>query len=812
MRPHRDHQASTKFVAYEPEVPIVGYNSNLSRFAQRSTDGRITALVAEGLPVWPEDGNLAGISDADLGAMHDTYLAQAAEIATTLSGEDQEAIDAVDVAVAQALPTRVAALRTEAAARLSAADEQAQLDELAALSPEDLAVVVQMAADAAAPPAPVDPPPAVDPAVADRAALAASLAGLTPQPAPPVLGDPGPAVQVATITEDGIAAAVTAGLTAAAPGMASAIVEATATVLDARPAAQPRRPMSAADLGTYRPDGREPIAPPSVRAAQGRLIHSGDVPGVGLGQEFTTVESLVSAFETRNRDIGKSAVSDDEKVVIASFSRTTDIPPERDLRDIANNQTALRRRIQEVCGPEAIGRDPWNLERELPIGRGGIIVAQDSALVASGGLSAPVEPYYPQFCVAQADSPFMESLPSFVAERGGIKLVQPASLGTLTAASQPGLFADGVTNTDTSLVSASAAFTAADVGKPVYNAGASTFIAAGTVINSVTSGTTVVLSAATTGTGTTQSFYLPARNPNNLGGPVAVVTATQDAAGPPTVVKFTYDVPIGSQIEHDVYSVYASLQFANLTARTFPEQVELNLLLANALAARVRDTAAMNYVTGWSTMLTGAKTFGTARQLLAQWEHMAAYYRNHNRMDPSAVLRLGVPAWALNAMRGDYIGSYIGGAENWGLSDDEIRSWFMDRHILPFFYWDGPSDTTQLFSSPGSGAINVNGVNNATPIAIPDYPGSGATTSFRTKLVSFMWAEGTWLGLTTGELNIGLVRDSILNTQNRFRNFEEVWETPAFVGTESLRCTHTIASDGSYGAAVSVTLGAGSGL
>ena len=744
--------------------------------------------------------------------MHDAYLAQAAQIATTLSGEDQEAIDAVDVAEAQALPTRVAALRTEAATRLAAAAEQAQLDELAALSPEDLAVVVQMAADAATPPAPVDPPEPVDPIAADRAALAAQLEGLTPPPPAPILGDPGPAVQVATITEEGVAAAVTAGLTAAAPGLASAIVDATASALDARPAAQPRRPMTAADLGTYRPSGREPVEPPTTRQSQGRLIHTGDVPALGLGQPFETMESLTTAFSRRWETIGKSGVSDDEKVVIASFDRTTDVPEERDLRNVANDQTALRRHIERVCGPDAIGRDPWNLERELPIGRGGIIVAQDSALVASGGLSAPVEPYYPQFCVAQSDAPFMEAMPSFVAERGGIKLVQPASLGTLTAATQPGLFADGVTNTDTSLVSATAAFTAADVGKPVYNAGASTFIAAGTVINSVTNGTTLVLSAATTGTGTAQSFYLPARNPNNLGGPVAVVTAAQDAAGPPTVIKFTYDVPIGSQIEHDVYSVYASLQFANLTSRTFPEQVELNLLLANSLAARVRDTAAMNYVTGWSTLFTGAKTFGTARQLLAQWEHMAAYYRNHNRMDPSAVLRLGVPAWALNAMRGDYIGTFIGGGDSWGLSDDEIRSWFMDRHILPFFYWDGPSDQTQLFSSPGSGAINTGGVNNATPIAIPDYPGSGATTSFRTKVVSFMWAEGTWLGLTTGELNIGLVRDSILNAGNRFRNFEEQWETPAFVGVESLRCVHTIASDGSYGAAVSVTLGAGSGL
>jgi hypothetical protein len=58
--------------------------------------------------------------------------------------------------------------------------------------------------------------------------------------------------------------------------------------------------------------------------------------------------------------------------------------------------------------------------------------------------------------------------------------------------------ADGVTNTDTSLVSATAAFVAGDVGSQVWGIG----IAANTHIVSVTNGTTVVLSAATTATAT----------------------------------------------------------------------------------------------------------------------------------------------------------------------------------------------------------------------------------------------------------------------------------------------------------------------
>jgi len=57
---------------------------------------------------------------------------------------------------------------------------------------------------------------------------------------------------------------------------------------------------------------------------------------------------------------------------------------------------------------------------------------------------------------------------------------------------------DGVLNTDTSLVSASAAFTNADVGRQVNGTG----ITVGTTISTVTNATTVVLSQATTATAT----------------------------------------------------------------------------------------------------------------------------------------------------------------------------------------------------------------------------------------------------------------------------------------------------------------------
>jgi hypothetical protein len=768
--------------------------SRSNRFASFGADGRITALVAEGLPDYPAD--LSTLSDEEIGLLHDAYVEEArAALADTAT---------IDVARVAELQERIPALRALAAERLEAAD--AELTELAALSPEDLALVEEYAAAVAA-----------GPTDAERAALAAALGEVLDPPAPPV--DP------ASLLADGRALDPAALAEAVAEGMARGAARAFAPIMDSaerilaaaseRPVihAAPNRRVSAAELAAFNSRGEDHVDPPSQRAPRGELVHTGDVNGWAPGHQFTEMDDLVHAFQRKFRDLGRATNLQDEKVEIASY-RAHEPSEMRDLRGLATSVDGaeLRRRIDRVVGLKAIGVDPFNLGRELPIGKGGIAVEDPSALVASGGLAAPVEPYYAQLLLAEADRPVAGAYPGFTAERGGIRLVLPASLGTLTAAVQPGYFTDGVTASDTTFTSATADFTAADLNKPIVETDGQGSIPAGTVITAVGSSSSVTLSQAAVSTLTGVAFSLPARNPNNLGQAVGVVTAAQDAAGPPSTLKYTYDVPIGTQAEHDVYSIYTSLQFANLTARTFPEQVELNIRLANALAARVADTQALNYITGWSTLLTFAKTFGTARQLLAQFDHLAAYYRNFNRMDPMMVLRLGIPAWAINAMRGDYISTFMGGGDNWGLSDDELNSWFMDRHILPFFYWDGPSDISQLFPAVGSGAINTGGVNNATPVAVPDYPGQGSSTSFRTKVVSFMWAEGTWLGLTTGELNLGLVRDSILNSQNRFRNFEEVWETPAFVGLQSLRTVHTVAADGTYGAAASITLGVGSGL
>lgn len=109
--------------------------------------------------------------------------------------------------------------------------------------------------------------------------------------------------------------------------------------------------------------------------------------------------------------------------------------------------------------------------------------------------------------------------------------------------------ADGVTNTDTALTSATAVFTPDDVGKPVSGTG----IPAATTISAYVSATAVTLSAATTATATgvtitigvalASAAYTASMKPFTfIGGSVTASSVTVGGAAPSAVKKATLKV------------------------------------------------------------------------------------------------------------------------------------------------------------------------------------------------------------------------------------------------------------------------------
>jgi hypothetical protein len=86
--------------------------------------------------------------------------------------------------------------------------------------------------------------------------------------------------------------------------------------------------------------------------------------------------------------------------------------------------------------------------------------------------------------------------------------------------------------------------------------------------------------------------------------------------------------------------------------------------------------------------------------------------------------------------------------------------------------------------------------------------GAAALVEFPDSFTWYLFAEGSFLFLDGGTLDLGIIRDSTLVGTNDYKMFVETFEGVAFVGVESLAVTSTIAVNGVAAALRDTTGGA----
>jgi hypothetical protein len=128
----------------------------------------------------------------------------------------------------------------------------------------------------------------------------------------------------------------------------------------------------------------------------------------------------------------------------------------------------------------------------------------------------------------------------------------------------------------------------------------------------------------------------------------------------------------------------------------------------------------------------------------------------------------------MGALRTDLARSQGADLEMFAVSDAEITRWFRVRNLVPTFYMDGSTGSGQVFGAQAAGAL------------LP-YPST---------VQVYMFVEGSFLFLDGGTLDLGLVRDSTLNSTNDYQIFAETFEAVACVGVEALKLNLSICSDG----------------
>lgn len=386
------------------------------------------------------------------------------------------------------------------------------------------------------------------------------------------------------------------------------------------------------------------------------------------GGEFSNLKDVATGIMKRRQSFLSSTVPGvSEKIVVASVQ--AEYPEDRRLGENMRENDAL---IAAVVG--------------------------DEALVAAGGLCAPLEPYYGLTNISTADRPVRAGLTGFGADRGGIVYNEPPTLPDFSGA-----------------------------------------ISQWTEANDTDPG----------------------------------------SDGPTT--KPCLVVPCGDGREAMLYAVPRCLEFGNMGARAYPEQVEQATALTLAAHSRYAETLLLDQIKAGSKQTTTGQRLGAARDLLYSIGVAGAAYRSRHRMGSSTVLRLAIPQWAYDLVREDLARGLSTTGDSLAVADNVIGEYLRRRNVSPLLYMDSPTDADQVFAGQND---------NEGLLDFPDTVEWG------------LFHEGAWLYLDGGQLDLGLVRDSTLNRTNKYQLFAETFEGTAFVGIESIWVTSNICANGAASGAV----------
>jgi hypothetical protein len=221
-----------------------------------------------------------------------------------------------------------------------------------------------------------------------------------------------------------------------------------------------------------------------------------------------------------------------------------------------------------------------------------------------------------------------------------------------------------------------------------------------------------------------------------------------------------------------VAAIYHCVQFGNLGARAFPELVAQWNALVLAAHARTAEGALLDGISAASTAVTADNLgLGASATIPSQIITAAVGMRSRHRMDPETVLRVLLPFWVLELLVSDMYRTQF---QRFDMTREQFVATLRAANVEPSFYLDEAAGSGQIFGAQAGGALDA----------------------FPSTVVWYMFPEGSFLYLDAGTLELGLVRDSVLNADNNFQIFGETWENVAFVGVESLEVTTTVCDSG----------------
>ena len=269
----------------------------------------------------------------------------------------------------------------------------------------------------------------------------------------------------------------------------------------------------------------------------------------------------------------------------------------------------------------------------------------------------------------------------------------------------------------------------------------------------------------------------------------SVASFTNDIGDSTTTVKGSLTVAAAAENTAQTDAVTLQLQFGNLMTRAYPELISRHNELALVQHAREAELNLINKIGTASKAVNAhvatteaASLIGVARDFLIQVRKAAVAMRSRHRMSPQTRLKAIIPAWIYDAMASD-LALNMPGDGNLGVGENEIKGYLAGSNVDLV----ASLDLNSFGAQPGASA------------KLLEFPDSFAW---------YLFAEGTFLFLDGGTLDLGIIRDSSLVNTNDYKMFIETFEGIAFVGVESLKITTNISINGVAAALRDTTGGA----
>ncbi len=269
----------------------------------------------------------------------------------------------------------------------------------------------------------------------------------------------------------------------------------------------------------------------------------------------------------------------------------------------------------------------------------------------------------------------------------------------------------------------------------------------------------------------------------------SVASWTNNIGDNTTTVKGTLTVSAAAENTAYTDAVTLQLQFGNLMTRAYPELISRHNELALVQHAREAELVLLDKISSASKAVNAhaatteaANLIGVARDFLIQVRKAAVAYRSRHRLNPETRLKAIIPAWIYDAMAADLALSMPGDG-TLGVGANEIKGYLAGSNVDLV----ASLDLNSFGAQPGA---------SAKLLEFPD------------QFVWYLFAEGTFLFLDGGTLDLGIIRDSSLVNTNDYKMFIETFEGVAFVGVESLKITTSISVNGVAAALRDTTGGA----